>query len=305
VNTESVIDPVVGDRKRLEAMAYRITGSLVDAQDVVQDAWLRWACADQTTIVNAAAWATTVVTRLSLDRLRAQDVRRNHHVGPWLPEFERTPILDVPEPQSSSDALPLAQALRLDTVRVEILALLDRLSPIERCVVVLADAFDVPFPEVANIVERSESSCRQLASRARRRLRDEGMPESFAPPSAAHWAKAGELLGLLAGGDIAGVMKLLSTDVLLVTDAGPTVRAARRVVFTPWRVARLLVAIAKRLEVDQAAPTTWNGSPGLEIIDVHGIRTLLCFEFNESDVRRIYVQRDPVKMRGTALFPSL
>lgn len=304
MNSPSVFDPIVGDRKRLEALAYRITGSLADAQDVVQDAWLRWAGTDQPAIANSAAWATTVVTRLSLDRLRAQDVRRRHHVGPWLPEFERTPILDLPEPHASTDAIPLAQALRLDTIRVEILAILDRLSPIERCVVVLADAFDVPFAEVAKIVERSETSCRQLASRARRKLRNEGMPELFAPPSAAHWAKAGELLGLLAGGDIAGVMKLLSADVLLVTDAGPTVRAARRVVFTPWRVARLLVSIAKRLEVDQAAPTTWNGSPGLEIIDLHGIRTLLCFEFNEDDVRRIYVQRDPLKMRNTPLFPT-
>jgi RNA polymerase sigma-70 factor, ECF subfamily len=301
---ESVADPIADDRKRLEALAYRLTGSLADAQDVVQDAWLRWAGTDKAPIHNPAAWATTVVTRLSLDRLRAQDVRRRRHVGPWLPEFERTPILEIPEPNTSNDAIPLAQALRLERIRIEVLALLDRLSPIERCVVVLADAFDIPFPEVAKIVERSEASCRQLASRARRRLRDEGLPETFAPPSAQHWARAGELLGLLAGGDIAGVMKLLSTDILLVTDAGPNVRAARKVVFTQWRVARLLVSITKRLEIDLAAPATWNGSPGLEIVDVHGIRTLLCFEFNETEVRRIYVQRDPEKMRHTPLFPS-
>jgi RNA polymerase sigma-70 factor, ECF subfamily len=293
-------DPIGLQRKRLVALAYRMTGSQAEAQDIVQDAWLRWATADHASIRSPDAWATTVVTRLSLDRLRAQAVRRNRHIGPWLPEFERTPITELPDPSTPPDSAPLQHALRLDSVRVEVLVILDRLSPVERAVIVLADAIELPFSEIATIVERSEAACRQLASRARKRLREQGIPEAYAPPNAQHWQKAGELLGALANGDLVQVMQLLSSDVVLVADAGGKVRAATREVISPWRVGRWLTNITKRLDFVYAVPTTWNGSPGLDITTRDNIRTLMCFEFDlTSQIRRVWIQRDPDKLTAT------
>jgi RNA polymerase sigma-70 factor, ECF subfamily len=297
----SAMDPISPQRQRLVALAYRMTGSQAEAEDIVQDAWLRWAGANHAEIRNPGAWATTVVTRLSLDRLRAQTVRRNRHIGPWLPEFERTPITELPDPSSPPDGAPLQQALRLDSVRVEVLVVLDRLSPVERAVIVLADAMELPFSEIATIVERSETACRQLVSRARKRLREQGIPEAYAPPNAMHWQKAGELLGALANGDLVQVMQLLSNDVVLVSDAGGKVRAATREVFSPWRVGRWLTNITKRLDIVSAVPTTWNGSPGLDIKTSDNIRTLMCFEFEDvtSQIRRVWIQRDPDKLTAT------
>ncbi|HET6875489.1 MAG TPA: sigma-70 family RNA polymerase sigma factor, partial [Acidimicrobiales bacterium] len=155
-------EPFEAARPRLLGLAYRMLGSRADAEDVVQEAWLRWHSSDQTGIARPEAWLTTTTTRLALDRLRTVRRRREEHLGPWLPE----PILTVPGPE---DVVELAETLTLG-----FLTLLDRLDPLERAVVLLADVFDVDFADIAESVGRTPAACRQIASRARRRLRGAG-----------------------------------------------------------------------------------------------------------------------------------
>ena len=148
------------ERPRLLGLAYRMLGSIVDADDVVQDAWLRWQTVESEVIRSPEAWLTTATTRLALDRIRSHRRRREEYVGPWLPE----PLV--------SEAGPEEAAELADSLTFGFLTVLDRLGPIERAVFLLADVFAVPFAEIADTVGKSEAACRQIASRARRRLRE-------------------------------------------------------------------------------------------------------------------------------------
>jgi len=240
------------ERPRLLGLAYRMLGSLADAEDVVQEAWLRWHRPDAATIERPAAWLTTVVTRLSLDRLRTIERRREAYVGPWLPE----PVALGPGPEDTAE---LAESLTLG-----FLVLLDRLGPVERAVFLLADVFGESYRTIAVTVGRSEEACRQIASRARRRLREE---RSGAPSVEVSAAVVEGLVAAIATGDVHATMRLLDPGVVLVSDGGPDRHAARRPVVGPDRVARLLVNLAKRLPPDRVEldfPTI-NGAPAFVI----------------------------------------
>ncbi len=295
-----VVDPVSTGRDRLVGLAYRLTGSRHDAEEVVHDAWLRWSATDAALIERPDAWATTVVTRLALDRLRAQKVRRDRHVGPWLPEFEPHELIDWNRLRTAPTSHADERLLRLDSVRVEVLVLLDQLSPIERAVVVLADALELTFGEIAEIVDRSPASCRQLASRARKRMRAEHAPVALEPPDAEHWRIAGELLTALAAGDVTAVLGALAPDVQVTSDGGATVRAARRVIVTPHRVSRFLMTLSRRVDAVTFETCSWNGSPGLNVLQRSGVRVLMCFECHEGLIRRIWIQMDPAKTANTS-----
>jgi RNA polymerase sigma-70 factor (ECF subfamily) len=212
------------ERPRLLGLGYRMLGSLTDAEDVVQEAWLRWDRTDQDTIDNPAAWLTTVTTRLALDRVRTIQRRREEYVGPWLPEpvaFERGPE----ETAEVADSLTLG-----------FLVMLDRLTPTERAVFLLAEVFGEPFAAVAGAVGKTEENCRQIATRARRKVRDERVPGAI--PMRQETLEA--LMIAIATGEIDQVLALLDTDVTLVSDSGAGRHAARRVVVGPARVARLM-----------------------------------------------------------------
>ena len=239
--TPSPADPdtVFGsERARLIGLAYRILGSLSDAEDVVQEAWLRWDRSDTATIDRPAAWLTTVTSRLAIDRLRAVRRRREDYVGPWLPEPIAT--RHVVSEERTSD--PSFAAERAESLELGLLIVLDALSPVERVVFVLADVFAVPFAEIAAAVDRSPEACRQVASRARRKVAqerggrrpvDEGL--------------LGELVGAIAMGRTDDVVELLAPGVVLTSDGGARRHAARRPVVLPDRVARLLVNLATRM----------------------------------------------------------
>jgi RNA polymerase sigma-70 factor (ECF subfamily) len=227
-------DRFVEERPRLVGLAYRMLGSRTDAEDVVQEAWLRYD-AVVTEPDNPAAWLTTVTGRLALDRLRSAPVRRERYVGPWLPEPVRTRFGDDP-----AEAVDRAASLTLG-----FLVVLDTLTPEDRAVFLLADVFAVPFAEIAQIVDRSPDACRQAASRARRRLR-EARPSVQASPTRANWALAGRLALAVGGGDMQGTLALLSPEVTLISDGGPTRHAARRPVVGPEKVARFLLNVAGR-----------------------------------------------------------
>ncbi|HKA03292.1 MAG TPA: RNA polymerase sigma factor SigJ [Acidimicrobiales bacterium] len=242
-------DQFAQERPRLLGLAYRLLGSVIDAEDVVQDAWLRWQRADRSEIDNPAAWLTTVTSRLGLDRLRAQQRRKEDYVGPWLPE----PFAGGPGPEERAE---LAESLTLG-----FLAVLDRLGPVERAVFLLADVFGEPFPSIARSVGRSEDACRQIASRARRRVREER-----AGARAADRGLLEKLVLAISAGEVDRVIELLAPEIVLVSDGGANRHAARRPIVGRERVARYLVNLAGR----------WSPEDGTaEIADVNGAPALV------------------------------
>jgi RNA polymerase sigma-70 factor (ECF subfamily) len=219
-------------RPHLLAVAYRLTGTVADAEDAVQDTWLRW---DRTAepITDLRAWLTTVVSRLSLDRLRSAAKRRETYVGEWLPEPVVTGF-------DGND--PLAVVVAADDARFAAMVVLDRLNPDQRVAFVLHDGFGVPFPEIADVLGISAASARQLASRARRAV-------SSAPPPVAddtHNEVAGSLMAALAAGDMEAVVRLLHPEVTYTGDANRKAPTAARVIRGPDKVARFLFGLARR-----------------------------------------------------------
>ena len=200
------------ERVRLEALGYRMLGSMVDAQDAVQDGWMRWerlGADGRAAIDNPAAWCTTVVSRLALDRLRSVRHEREVYVGPWLPE----PVAATPDPADSAE---LAESLTLGFLTV-----LERLGPVERAAFLLADVFGEPFSTVAEVVGRSEDACRQAASRARRRLRDEHRSVPVEHGEGLMVA----FLGACIDGDVDRLRAMLAADAVVISDGGALVHA--------------------------------------------------------------------------------
>jgi RNA polymerase sigma-70 factor (ECF subfamily) len=227
------------ERPRLIGLAYRMLGSLADAEDVVSEAWLRFDAAEPGAIDRPKAWLTTVTSRLAIDRGRAQQRRREDYVGPWLPEPVRTDVPSV-SPLAGSD--PAAHAELAESLTMGFLVVLDRLGPTERAVFLLADVFDEPYADIAAAVGKSPEACRQIASRARRKVRDER-----AAVTAADDELVTDLVTAIGLGDVQGLLDMLSDDVVLVSDGGRDRHAARRPVVGPERVARFLVNLAKRM----------------------------------------------------------
>lgn len=272
-------------RPRLLGLAYRMLGTVADAEDAVQDAWLRWQAADQSAIDSPAAWLTTVTTRLCLDRIRATQRRREEYVGPWLPE----PIALERSPEESAELS--------DSLTLGFLVLLDELRPVERAVFLLADVFGVPFSEIARSVDRSEAACRQIASRARRRVQGASPRRDVE----ADRAVIQGFLFALAVGDTEAAVARLAPDALLLSDGGPTRRAARRPVVGGSRVVRFMANLLKRYtQYMDVEPTSLNGEPAL-LVSVHGeVDNAILFEVEDGVVARIHVMRNPDKLSHVA-----
>jgi RNA polymerase sigma-70 factor (ECF subfamily) len=259
VNTTAADQQFATERPRLVGLAYRLLGSVSDAEDVVQEVWFRWARADHEAIERPAAWLTTVTSRVGLDRLRARRRERVDYVGPWLPE----PIL------RRADDNPAVQCELSDSLTTSFLVLLERLRPEERLALLLADVFGEPFSAIAEVTGRSEQACRQLASRARKKIRAD--PSAASPTPAAQVSPtahevAQRLAMAVLAGDVEAVQRLLAPDVGLVSDGGARKHAARRPVVTVGRVARFMVNIARKQHHGIAELTfhsaVVNGAPG-------------------------------------------
>ncbi len=280
---DAALDTFEAERPRLVGLAYRMLGTVGDAEDVVQDAWLRWSAVEPDDIDNPPAWLTTVTARLALDRLRSARHRREQYVGPWLPE----PVVTDPGPD---EAVELAESLTLG-----FLHLLDQLGPVERVVFLLADVMGHPYREVAAVVDRSETACRQIASRARRRLRRVGPVR--APRRRDRQAVAG-LLSAVLGGDVDGALAHLAPDVVLTSDGGRDRRAARRPVVGAQRVARFLLNLAKRYVGAgfRAEAVTLNGDPGVLLTYQGRPDVAVAFETEQGRVVAIWMVRNPAKL---------
>ena len=236
-------------RPRLRAVSYRMLGSLSEADDAVQEAWLRFNSADTTAVEDLGAWLTTVVARICLNALRSRKARPEEPIGPHLPD----PIV------SAVGAIdPEDEALLADSVGLALLIVLDSLAPAERLAFVLHDVFDVPFEQVAPIVNRSEAATRQLASRARRRLSTAGASDMDV---ARQWELVDAFLAAAREGDFEGLLKVLDPDVVRRVDAGAMLPGVQPVLRGARAVASGALAFQKLDIVSRRALV--NGAPGV------------------------------------------
>ncbi|MGZ4726732.1 MAG: RNA polymerase sigma factor SigJ [Acidimicrobiales bacterium] len=284
------------ERPRLTGLAYRLLGSVSDAEDVVQDAWLRWLAADRAGIDSPPAWLTTVVSRLGIDRLRARRREQERYVGPWLPEPLIGPLPTDPPGPADGTTDPAEVAELSDSLTTAFLLMLEVLSPTERLTVLLADVFDEPFSSVAEILDKSESAVRQQAVRARRKLR--AAAPSGRPAADAEQIRTAEaFLNATAVGDLDTLMSLLAPDVVLLSDGGPDHRAARHPVVGPHRVARLVMNLSNRLPAGaQVDVGSINGSPGIIVRIDHQPFFVMAVEVVDQHVQGIKVVVNPDKL---------
>jgi RNA polymerase sigma-70 factor (ECF subfamily) len=278
-------------RPRLLRLAYSQLGDLAEAEDVVQEAWLRLERTDAASIDDLDAWLTTVVGRLALDALRSARVRRETYVGPWLPE-----------PLVSAEGDDPADRVTLDeSVSYALLALLEQLSPAERTAFVLHDVFDVAFDEVAAVVGRTPEAVRQLASRARRHVAQQ-RPRFEASPEQ-HDRAVRAFAQAVADGDLEGLVAVLDPDVVWTSDGGGRAIASRRPVSGADRVARGWVALRRKESIQPTAtPIELNGRLGLMIAGTDGDRSVLSFMVDGGRITRIDVVRNPEKLRRVDRF---
>jgi len=278
-------DPLAPHRGRLLGLAYRMLGSRSDAEDVVQDAYLRFAGSQD--VHNPEAFLVTVVTRLCLDRLKSAKAQREVYVGPWLPE----PVFDA-EGLSADAATELA-----DDLSFALLLALDRLSPLERAAFLLHDVFDTPFPEIAAMLERTEAACRQLASRARRAVRDD-RPAPVATPD--NYMRLLQAFGeAVTSGNIAGLAELLREDAVAITDGGGRKTAARNPITGADKIARFFIGLAAKNadHVIRVEPAMINGAIGALLYLDGELDHTLSMAIDGDKIAAIYIVRNPDKLR--------
>ncbi|HEX7761259.1 MAG TPA: sigma-70 family RNA polymerase sigma factor [Caulobacteraceae bacterium] len=283
-DTASVFE---AQRPRLTRLAYRMLGSVAEAEDAVQDAWLRWNGADRGKVDDVGAWLAQVTTRLCLDRLKSARARHETYVGPWLPE----PLVE----EIDDDPLERAQ-----DVSVAFLLALQRLSPLERAVFLLHDVFDQDYGEVARSLGRTEPACRQLAARARQHVQ-EARPR-FAVSDAEAMRLAGAFMQAAANNDMTALSNLLTEDAVLISDGGGKRKAALRPMVGREDVMRLIEGLAWRqsawLTAAGARVVRINGCPGLVLQSDDGPMTLAFEPSHDGRIAAIYIVRNPEKLKG-------
>ena len=278
-------------RPLLFSIAYRMLGSVMDAEDVVQEAFVRWRRVPEAEVRSPKAYLSAVVTRLCIDRLRSARARREQYVGPWLPE----PLPDERAPDAAEETVVLEESLSM-----AFLVLLESLTPVERAVFLLREVFDYDYAEVSRIVGKEEANCRQISRRARatvaaRRPRFERSPKE-------EERLTNEFLQACSAGDMEGLLRLLSEDVTLWSDGGGKTRAALNPVHGAGNVARFFSGILRKAPSDLAVRrTSINGRPGL--IGYFGDGTpqsVATFEFAEGNILAIRLVVNPDKLGTVA-----
>jgi RNA polymerase sigma-70 factor, ECF subfamily len=288
-------------RPRLLRLAYATTGSLAEAEDCVQEAWLRLdRAADREAIRDLGAWLTTTVSRIALDSLGSARARRERQTGPWLPE----PVVENLSAGIAAGAdagTDPADRVTLDeSVSMALLVVLETLSPAERTAFVLHDVFGLPFDEISGVVGRSSSAVRQLASRARRHVRDGRGPLPRVQPSRAEQAEILDaFVRASTEGDMERLMALLDPDVVWRADGGGKVPAAPRLAHGAAAIGRLLAGFARRPPL-RVRTALVNGSPGLVMRDADGVLGVVALTIDGGRITAIDVIRDPDKLTAAA-----
>ncbi|WP_435220770.1 RNA polymerase sigma-70 factor [Streptomyces sp. Tue6028] len=269
-------------RPLLLGLAYRLLGSMWEAEDVVQDAYLRWTGTDRADVREPRAFLITVVTRLALDQLRSARVTREAYTGPWLPEPVATGALG-----------PLDTAELRDTVAYATVHLMERLAPPERAVFVLREAFDLPYDEIARILDTTASNCRQMHHRASRRVTSGR--DKFALAEDDHAKLLASFLEAAQSGDLSGLTDLLAEDVIAWNDGGGKVRAALRPVVGRDHVVAFIAGLVARYPFGEARVVDANGAPALALA-VDGIEQVVTISVQDGRIDGVYAVLNPEKL---------
>jgi len=288
---------IMSERRQLINLAYRLLGSLADAEDAVQETYTRWyamTAEQQAAIESPGAWLTTVASRICLDLLRSARVRRESYVGEWIPE----PLPERAEwtsGQVGGAACDPADRVTLDeSVNMAFLVVLESMTPAERVAFILHDVFRYSFAEVADVVGRTPAACRQLASSARRRI---SATQATATPAARQAAIVRDFKQAWEAKDIGALIGLLDPEATAIADGGGLVLAALRPVEGGEQVARYLVALAARSASLTLLERTVNGQPGL-VGQQDGVTvTVFAFDVSDDRITRIWAVRNPEKLR--------
>ncbi len=271
-------------RGSLFGVAYRMLGSATEAEDIVQDAYVRWSRRGHDDVNSPSAYLTTIVTRLCIDQLQSARSRRETYKGPWLPE----PVeVGAPEPGASAELA--------DSLSLAFLVLLEELQPVERAAFLLHDVFDYPYNEIATIIDRKEAACRQLVSRARHRV--DAPRRRFDADRTRGRELTRRFLVACGTGDLEELLSLLSDDVTVWTDGGGQVRAALRPVTGPQRASRFLLTVARRLPAGVTArELDLNGQAGMVFEDDGRVVMALALDISGDRVVDVRVVSNPDKL---------
>ncbi|MET8829365.1 RNA polymerase sigma-70 factor [Streptomyces sp. NPDC004610] len=292
MTTDTVTDVFEEHRPVLFGVAYRMLGRVADAEDVVQDAWLRWSAADRSDVRAPRAYLVRIVTRLAIDRLQQIRARGESYVGPWLPEPCVTDFGDTVADTAE-------RAVLADTVSLAVLVVLESLSPLERAVFVLREAFGFPFAEIAAMLDRAEPAVRQLAGRARRHVEERRPRYEVDPASRRDLTE--RFLAAAAGGDLGALMELLAPDVRLVGDSGGKTKAPLRILESADKVGRFLVGVARQGIPDLSfRAVEVNAGPALLVLSGGEPDSVFQLDVADGRIQAVYVIRNPDKLYAVA-----
>lgn len=276
-------EPFITHRSLLFTVAYEILGVTVDAEDVVQETWLRWSGVDKGQVRDARAYLVRTVTRQAIDRLRALSLRRETYVGQWLPE----PLLTSPDVAED--------VILAENVSTAMLTVLETLGPVERAVFVLHEVFEVSYDEIAQAVQKTPAATRQIAHRARKHVA--ARRPRVSTTRAEQQAAVASFQSAVQDGDIQGLLEVLAPEVVYLADGGGLAQAARQPVLGAERVARMLLGlIAKVPGGSRLESVIINGTPGLQIEVGGALDTMASFSVENGQITRIYVVRNPDKL---------
>ena len=275
-------------RSRLLGLAYRMLGSLMDAEDIVQDAWFKWSRATDNTIKNDQAYLTTVVSRMCLDKLKHEKIKRDAYTGPWLPE----PITDT----KVVSALTVTEYA--DDISYAFMVTLEKLTPLERAAFLLHDIFDIDFKEIADIINKEEPAVRQLASRARKALKKR--PRTTPAPIATEQKMLHAFYEGITQGSVEQLKSLLREDAVFISDGGGKRQAALKPIVGRDKILRLLSGLAKKFPRPQSSfSMQWlnlNGRLGIKIFIDQKIEHLITIDIYNDTINSAFVIRNPEKL---------
>ncbi len=275
-------DPFVTHRRLLFTVAYEMLGSATDAEDIVQETWLRWAGTDRTAVRDPRAYLVRIVTRQALNRFRTVSRRREDYVGEWLPE----PLLTGPD---VADDAELAE-----NVSIALLTVLETLGPVERAVFVLHEVFETPYVEVAEVVGKTPAAVRQIGRRAREHVA--ARRPRMQVDRAQQEATLGKFMAAVTSGDVQGLVEVLAPEVILIADGGGLVPAARRPLVGAQTVVAFLARVASLAGL-VATTARFNGMPSARF-EVDGVVTAVSLVIEGGRITRIYAMRNPDKLGG-------
>ena len=268
-------------RPRLIRIAYRMLGSLAEAEDVVQDAYLRWHGTDRAQVDNASAFLSKTVTRLCLDHLKSARVKRETYIGPWLPE----PMIETTDDDQADD------------ITLTLMMALERLSPLERAAFLLHDVFGQDFDDVAQAIDRDSAACRQLASRAREHVRAAKPRFPVSQEKGVEIAKA--FIDASRSGEVAPLQALLAKDVTLYSDGGGKRAAALNPIYGDVNVSRFIAGTIRKFGSEHFSwrQETVDGLPGMVVIENGEVQHTIALEIDDGRITAIYIVRNPDKLK--------